>query len=48
LKDCTPFHFAASFNSKEVGEVLILNGANIIANDIIYQIMEILYLFTEI
>ena len=32
----TPLHYAAENNSKEIGEILISNGADINAKDIIY------------
>ena len=38
-KKKTPLHYAAKYNSKEIGEVLISKGADINAKDIIYQIL---------
>ena len=35
----TFLHYAAHYNSKEIGEILISKGADINAKDIIYQIM---------
>ena len=35
----TPLHDAASYNSKEIGEILTSKGADINAKDIIYQII---------
>jgi len=37
----TLLHYAAQYNSKEIGKILILKGANINAIDIIYQKMVI-------
>ena len=39
----TPLHYAAYYNSKEMGELLISNGADMDARDIIYQIRIILF-----
>ena len=36
-KNQTPLHWAASWNSKEVGEILISKGTDINAKDINYQ-----------
>ena len=38
-KNYTPLHIATKNNSKEVVELLIRNGADINAKDIIYQII---------
>ena len=35
----TPLHYAAKKNSKEIGELLISNGADINAKDTIYQLL---------
>ena len=40
----TPLHIAAEKNSKEIGETLISNGADINAKDIIYLNIIILFL----
>ena len=40
----TPLHIAAEKNSKEMLEILISNGADITAKDIIYQNIIILFL----
>ena len=37
----TPLHIAAENNSKEIGEILISEGADINAKDIFYQIIRI-------
>ena len=37
-------HFAADYNLKEIGEVLISKGADIEAKAIIYQNIRILFL----
>ena len=39
MKNQTPLHWAAAYNRKEIGEVLISKGADINAKDIIYQII---------
>ena len=39
----TPLHYAAEKNSKEIGELLILNGADIKSKDIIYLKIKILF-----
>ena len=44
----TPLHFAAFHNSIDIGELLISNGADANAKDIICQIMIILYLINGI
>ena len=44
----TPLHFAALYNSKKIGELLITKGANIDVKDIIYQIIIILFLIKRI
>ena len=36
-KNRTPLHWAAENNSKEIGKLLILKGANVNEVDIIYQ-----------
>ena len=36
-----PIHYAAEKNSKEIGEILITNGADINAKDMKYQTMII-------
>ena len=33
----TPLHYAAQLNRKEIGEILILKGADLNAIDIIYS-----------
>ena len=40
----TPLHIAAGKNSADIGEILLSNGADINAKDIIYQIIIILFL----
>ena len=40
-----PLHIATEKNSKEIGELLIRNGADINAKDIIHQIMIKVFLF---
>ena len=44
----TPLHLAAVNHSKEMGELLISKGANINARNIIYQIMQRVYLIKGI
>ena len=44
----TPLHYAAKRNSKEIGELLILKGADIHATDIIYLNIIILFLINII
>ena len=46
--NATPLHWAASNNSKEIGEILISKRADINAKDIIYQIIIILFLINII
>ena len=41
-------HFAATKNYKEAGEILVTRGADVNAKDIIYQIIEILFLIKRI
>ena len=48
LKNKTPLHYAAFNNSKELGEVLILKGADINVFDIIYLNIVILFLINLI
>ena len=38
-----PLHYAAKYNSKEIGELLISKGADINAKDIIYLNLIILF-----
>ena len=40
----TSLHYAAFYDQKEIGEVLISKGADINAKNIIYQIIKILFL----
>ena len=40
MENMTPLHFGARKNSKEIGELLILKGANINAIDIISRISD--------
>ena len=47
-KKLTPFYYALKSCSKEMTELLISNGANINAKDIIYQNSLIIYLITGI
>ena len=47
-KNETPLHYAAYYNSKEIVEILISEGAYINAKDIIYQILNILFLMNLI
>ena len=44
----TPLHYAAEYNSKEIGELLISKGAHINAIDIIYLSIIILFLINII
>ena len=39
-KNNTPLHYAARFDSKAIGEVLILNGANVNAKNHLYYNMK--------
>ena len=43
----TLLHYAAQYNSKEIGKILILKGADINAIDIIYQIIHELFLIMK-
>ena len=43
-KNKTPLHIAAEKNSKEIGKILILKGADINAKAIIYLNIKILFL----
>ena len=43
-KNETPLHYAAKKNSKEIGELLIANGADINERDIFHQITHIVFL----
>ena len=36
----TPLHYAAKYDSTKIGELLISKGADINAEDIVYQIMK--------
>ena len=47
-KNKTPLHYAAEYNSKEIGELLISKGADINAIDIIYLYIIILFLINII
>ena len=47
-KNRTPLHWAAIYNSKEIGEILISKGADINAKDINYQNIRILFLINGI
>ena len=40
MKNKTPLHIAAEKNSKEIGEILILKGANINESDIIIYLYD--------
>ena len=44
----TPLHYAAYYDLKEIGEVLISKGADIEAKDTIYLNMIILFLMNGI
>ena len=44
IQNTTMLHYAAIFNSKEIGEILISKGADINAKDIIYLNIKILFL----
>ena len=44
----TPLHYAARYNSKEIGKVLTTKGVDINAKDIIYQIILLLFLINGI
>ena len=35
-----PLHYAGQYNSKEIGELLIIKGADINAKDILYKIIK--------
>ena len=48
MKNWTPLHSAAMNNSKEIGEILISNGADINSKDIKYQNIKILFLINLI
>ena len=48
MKNCTPLHYAAENNSREIGELLISLGANIDARDITYQNLMILLIMKVI
>ena len=43
-----PIHYAAEFNSKEVGELLIAKGADVNVKDIIYQNIKIILFLINI
>ena len=47
-KNKTPLHWAAMFNSKEMGELLISKGAKINVKDISFKKSIILYLINSI
>ena len=44
MKNQTPLHYAAKFNSKEIGKLLISKGADVDPIDIIYLNIIILFL----
>ena len=44
----TPLHYAARFNRKEIGELLISKGANVNVKAINYQKMTLLSLINRI
>ena len=44
----TPLHYAAYYDLKEIGEILISKGADINATDIIYLNLIILFLMNGI
>ena len=43
--NCSLLHVASHNNLKEIGEILTSNGADINAQDIIYQIIIIVFSF---
>ena len=46
--DRTPLHFAAENNSKDLGEILISNGADINENDCNYSNIILFFLIIDI
>ena len=44
----TPLHFAAIYNSKAIGKILISKGANINETDIIYLNIGIFFIINGI